>query len=75
MSEIDFYEVLRRKAAAFEPKTNLDVWKDGLTSYEMGLFYQRCVDCTDCPLAEKCNLNKGDCLDKIYEWANKEVEE
>ena len=76
MSEADFfYKALRRKIAEFEPKTNLDVWKDSLSSYEMGLFYQRCVDCTDCPLAENCNHNKGECLDKISEWAGKEVEE
>jgi len=76
MSEVDFfYKALRRKAEAFKPKTNLDVWKDSLSSYEMGLFYQRCVDCTDCPLAENCNHNKGDCLDKVREWAGNEVEE
>lgn len=76
MSEIDFfYKALRRKIAEFEPKTNLDAWKDSLSSYEMGLFYQRCVDCTDCPLAEKCDHNKGECLDKISEWASEEVEE
>ena len=76
MSEIDFfYKALHRKIAEFEPKTNLDTWKDSLSSYEMGLFYQRCVDCTDCPLAEKCDHNKGECLDRISEWANAEAEE